>query len=122
MKDYSVRVSHLERSEIVEALKKQKGLVKENVNKEQMRKSLATDLKKKHPLHDKVKMLSNDQLFQLCDSLSLDVPRRENTKMRRLVVNHFFINHPEAPLTHLERVMQEDAYFAKLTGMYYFKK
>ena len=97
MEDYSVRVSHLDRSEIQEALIKQKGLVRVvDVNKEQMRKSLAYHLKKKHPLHDRVKMLSNDQLFQLCSNLSLKITRREKDKMTRLVVDHFFRNYPEA--------------------------
>ena len=118
--DYSIQVSNLNRTEIIEALREEKGLFKEGVSEARLRNSLAVLRKKNHPLHDKVKLLSNDQLFQLCHSLSLDVPRREKAKMARLVVNHFFSNYPESPLTNLNRVMEEDTYFAELTGLYYF--
>ena len=82
-----------------------------------MQKSLAKELKKKHPLHTKVKMLSNSQLFELCSSLNLKVIRREKGKMSKLIVDYFFTKFPDAPLTNLNRVMDEDAYFAELTGI-----
>ena len=114
--DYSVCVSDMNRKEIFHRLVKEKGLVREQ-STEQMRKSLAKELKKKHPIHDKVKMLSSTQLFELCTSLNLKVYRREKGKMSKLIVDHFFNQYPDAPLTDLERVMIEDAYFAELTGM-----
>ena len=110
MVDYSVRVSDLNRDEIMMKLGAK---AREGYETEKMRKSLAFNLKKKHPLCYKVKMLSNSQLFRLCSSLSLNITRREKDKMAKLVVDHFFGKFPEAPLTNLKRVMDEDTYFAQ---------
>ena len=83
---------------------------------EVLRKSLAFHLKKKHPLHNRVKLLTNAQLFELCHGLSIKVPRRENAKMVKLVVDYFFSNFPDAPLTNLKKILEEDAYFDQLTS------
>ena len=115
MVDYSVRVSNLDKNEIKKALLKCIGLFQDQ-NKERLRKSLAKNLKKKHPIHAKVEMMTTDELFQLCSGLSLHVTRRESGKMQKLIVDHFFEKFPDAPLTNLERVMEEDAYFAQLTN------
>ena len=117
--DYSVRVSHLDRDEIKMKIGPS---ANEGYDTEVLRKSLAFHLKKKHPLHDQVGMLTNAQLFGLCvcDSLSLKVTRREKTKMAKLIVDHFFNNYPDAPLTNLQRIMEEDAYFDQLTSIVSF--
>ena len=113
--DYSVRVSNLDKNEIKKALLKCIGLFQDQ-NKERLRKSLAKNLKKKHPIHAKVEMMTSDELFQLCSGLSLHVIRRESGKMQKLIVDHFFEEYPDAPLTNLERIMAEDTYFEQLTN------
>ena len=115
MVDYSVRVDNLDKNEIRDALLKCIGLF-HGQNTERMRKSLAKNLKKLHPIHAKVKMMTTEELFQLCSNLSLNVVRRERGKMSKLIVDYFFIQFPEAPLTNLRRVLEEDAYFAELTS------
>ena len=111
--DYSVQVSHLDREEIMMKLGTS---AREAYTTEVMRKSLTFHLKKKHPLHKRVKQLKSAQLFELCHGLSIRVPRREKAKMEKLVKDHFFSNFPDAPLTNLNRIMEEDIYFAELTG------
>ena len=117
MEDYSVRVDNLDRNEIKDALLKCIGLF-QHQNTERLRKCIATNWKKKHPIHTKVKMMSSDELFQVCSNLSLGVRRRERGKMSKLIVDYFFAQFAEAPLTNLERIIEEDAYFADLTGCF----
>ena len=113
--DSSVQVSHLDRNEIIQALTELKGLVRADYSEEVLRKSLAFELKKRHPIHDKLKSLSCGQLFNLASGLSLDVIRRKD-RMIRPISNYFFENFPEAPLNNLKRILEEDAYFDQLTS------
>ena len=62
-------------------------------------------------------MLSNTQLFELCSGLNLHVRRREKEKMQKLIVDHFFAQFPDGPLTNLTRIMEEDAHFAEITSI-----
>ena len=115
MVDYSVRVDSLDKTEIREALAECVGLFQDQ-SLQRLRNSLAKHWKKKHPIHTKVKRMSTDELFQVCSNLSLGVRRRERGKMSKLIVDYFFTQFAEAPLTNLQRVLEEDAYFAELTG------
>ena len=108
MTDYSIQVTYLNRSEIMKRLGP---MANEKYGTKQMMTCLAKKLKNEHPIHNKVQLLPN--LFQLCSSLSLQVPKRDNRKMKKLIVDHFFETYPDAPLTNLNRVLEEDAYFAE---------
>ena len=111
MLDYSVRVSHLNRSEIMEEL----GLANQGVNTEKHRKTLAKRLKDKHPIHQKVKKFSNHELNSLLSNLSLPIPSHRPRKMKA-ILDYFFREFPDAPLTNLIRILEEDSYFGQLTS------
>ena len=113
--DYSVRVSHLDGNEIRSRLAEKCGLVP-NQNKEKLRIKLAKTLKKDHPIHKMVKTFSIDKLNDLFASLSLPYEKSKDRKMKK-ISDYFFQEYPDAPLTNLERIIAEDNYFAKLTGM-----
>ena len=89
-------------------------LVNENRNTEPLRRSLAIERKKKHPIHQKVKNLNNAELNKLLANLSLPIPRARPRKLKA-ISDHFFREYPDAPLTNLERIMDEDTYFEELT-------
>ena len=105
--DYSVRVSDLDRKQIMEGLVKYKGPVSNTGETERMRTTLRIRLKAKHPIHDKLKILTGTQLFVVCRGLSIDVPKRDKKKMTKLIVDHFFGQYPDAPLTNLQRILKE---------------
>lgn len=110
--DCSVRVTHLDRNEIITRLGL---LVDEGQGTERLGKSLAKQLKQKHPIHNMVVSLTNAELNQICANLSLPIPKHRERKMKA-ISNHFFREYPDAPLTNLEKIMEEDAYFAQLTS------
>ena len=110
--DYSVRVSHMDLNEIKEAL----GLYNQGQNKEKLRKSLAKKLKDKHPIHKKVKTFTSAQLNMVLSNLSLTVKNRENQRKMKAISDYFFREYPDAPLSNLERIMDEDSYFSQLTN------
>ena len=111
--DYSIKVSHLDRDQIIEEL----GICNEGRGTEKLRISLAKRLKDKHPIHKKLQSLSSAQLNQMLSNLSLIVKNRQDDRKRKAISDYFFREFPDAPLTNLIKVMEEDAYFAELTGM-----
>ena len=103
----------MDRNEIRTALG---GLFDEHQISDKLMKSLAKKLKDRHPIHKKLKTFSNPVLNKLLVNLSLPVPKHRARKMKA-ISNHFFRKYPDAPLTNLKRVMDEDAYFAQLTSI-----
>ena len=88
--------------------------------KERLRKTLAKKLKEKHPIHNKLESFTNAKLNEILVNLSLPVPSHRPRKMKA-ISDYFFREYPDAPMTNLIRVMEEDAYFAELTsGSMYF--
>ena len=121
MVDYSVRVDNLDGNEIHSRLL-ETGILPPSQNKERLRKLLAKTLKKNHPIHIMVKTFSNDELNDLSVSLSLPYEKSKDRKKKR-ILDHFFQQYPDAPLTNLKKVLKEDAYFAELTsGIIFFNR
>ena len=112
--DISVRVSNLNRNKIIERLESLPVLVNSRYDVEKLRVTLAKNLKKRHPIHKKLKTLTNSELFEISQSLSLVVVRRRD-RMLSAISSHFFNEFPDAPLTNLVRILDEDAYFDELT-------
>ena len=110
--DYSVRVSHLDKNGIEEGLMAY--LVDLGQEKERLRKTLAKKLKEKHPIHNKLESFTNAKLNEILVNLSLPVPSHRPRKMKA-ISDYFFREYPDAPMTNLIKVMEEDAYFAELT-------
>ena len=108
--DSSVRVSHLNREEIVTLLKGIKGLVREDYTETVLRKTLAKELKDRHAIHDQLKMLLPYQLAQLCGQFSLYgvQKQRYRPRMMKAIANHCFKEYPDAPLANLQRILGEN--------------
>ena len=108
--DSSVRVSHLDRDEIIMLLKHIKfGVVRENYKTSILKKTLAKELKNRHAIYEKLKMLSNWQLAKLCRQFSLCVRgQKYRPRMMKAVSSYFFEEYPDAPLTNLKRILEED--------------
>ena len=113
--DLSIKVSHLDRKEIMEALMAEGVLANEDYKTEVLMKTLAKNLKNRHPIHKKVETFTNAELRKLCISLSL--PSKAKDRMRKAIAGYFFREYPDAPLSNLNRVLEEDAYYARLTSM-----
>ena len=122
--DYSVRVSHLDRNQIKSALG---SMVNVGQNMEKLRKTLAKQRKDQHPIHKMVNSFTNSELNGMLGNLCLPIPKHRPRKMKA-ISDYFFREYPDAPLTNLKRVLEEDNYFAELTrveekdriaGMYY---
>ena len=88
----------------------------EGVNTQKLQKSLAKELKKNHPIHKKIKALNKQELKQLYVNLSLPKRIKFIPRKMKAISDYFFREYPDAPLTNLERVMDEDAYFDQLTS------
>ena len=114
MEDYSVQVSHLNRNEIV---KKLGSLAPVGHNTEALRISLAKKYKDDHPIHRRLKMLSNQRLFDLRRNMIQTSFKKDVKRVLKVMANHFFETFPDAPLTSLDRILEEDAYFAELTSI-----
>ena len=113
MVDISVRVSHLvDRNEIMTALGPMANTIHDT---KKLKVTLAKRLKDDHPIHKKLKSLSNSLLNKLLANLTLPVPSHRPRKMKA-ISDYFFREYPDAPLTNLNKVMEEDAYFAELTS------
>ena len=113
MTDYSVRVDNLGRDEIMFEL----GNAREEYNTKVLQKTLAKKRKKDHPIHKRLQMLSNQELFDLRRNLIQTAFKKDRKRVLTVMANHFFETFPEAPLTNMDRIMKEDDYFAQLTGM-----
>ena len=109
--DRSVLVPQ-DRSEIMAALGP---MANQNFSTEKLAKTLAKKLKETHPIHKKIRALSDPQLMNLCVSLFGRKIKGRDRKMKA-ISNHFFEEFPNAPLRNLERIMEEDTYFAQLTS------
>ena len=108
--DSSVRVSHLDREVIIMLLKgiKGGGWVRDDYKTPVLMKTLAKELKNRHAIHDKLKILSNCQLAEICRQFSLPVlGQKYRPRMMRAISIHFFEEYPEAPLTNLQRILEE---------------
>ena len=101
--DYSVRVSHMERNDIMMGL----GLADEGQGTEKLRKSLAKKYKDNHHIHKKLETFTNAELNEICANLSLPIPKHRDRKMKK-ISDHFFGQYPDAPLTNLERMTIPD--------------
>ena len=118
MVDISVRVSHLvDRNEILTALGPMANTTHDT---KKLKVTLAKQLKDRHPIHKKLKTLSNSLLNKLLANLTLPVPSHRPRKMKA-ISDYFFREYPDAPLTNLNKIMEEDAYFAELTSGIIFK-
>ena len=108
--DSSVRVSHLNREVVVRLLKEIKGLVREDYSEAVLKKTLAKELKDRHAIHDKLKMLSYSQLAQLCGQFSLHGIQKQRYKprMMKAISKYCFEQYPDAPLTNLQRFLEKD--------------
>ena len=113
--DYSVQVSHLDRNDIVEKLKNF-GLANVTFNREALRRSLAKKLKKDHPIHIRLEMLSNMELFDLRHNLIQTTFKKDRKRVLSVIANYFFKTFPEAPLSNLDRILEKDNYFTQLTS------
>ena len=111
--DYSVMVSDLKREEIMRGL----GLLgDESQGTEKLGKSLAKNRKKNHPIHRRLQLLSNAQLFALRRNLIPTPFKKDRKRILTVMANYFFEKFPETPLTNLTRILEEDEWFAELTG------
>ena len=74
---------------------------------ERLRKYLAKILKERHPIHKKLRNFSDKQLMKLCVTL---FGKKINGRDRKLkaISDHFFQEFPDAPLTNLQMIMDED--------------
>ena len=113
MVDYSIRVDHLDRNGILEQL--EGSLVDVSQDTGRLRKTLAKKLKTNHPIHKTVSSLANAELNKILVNLALPEQKHRQRKMKA-IVDYFFRQYPDAPATNFKRVMEEDAYFAKLTS------
>ena len=100
MIDHSVRVSHLDRTEIMDGLG---AWVNESYTTEKLAATLAIQFKKNHPIHKRLKNFTNDKLNGICANLSLPIPRHRYRKMKA-ISDYFFREYPDAPLTNLNKV------------------
>ena len=100
----------MDRDEIMMALGPMTNQVRET---ERLRKKLAKQLQQSHPIHKKLGRLTDRELMKLSVSL---FAKKINGRDRKLkaISDHFFQEFPDAPLRNLQRIMEEDAYFAKL--------
>ena len=96
------------------------GMANENYRTSQMIVSLAKKKKDDHPIHRRLKMLSNQRLFELRRNLIQTPFKKDVKRVLKVIANYFFDTFPDAPLTNLDRIMGEDAYFAELTSIVYF--
>ena len=112
MTDYSVRVDNLGRNEIMFEL----GIAREEYSTKVLQKTLAKKRKKDHPIHKRLQMLSNQDLFDLRQNLIQTKFKKDRRRILTVMANYFFENFMEAPLTNLNRILEEDSYFAKLTS------
>ena len=112
--DFSVRVAHLERKEIIKALKEEKGLVREDINVSKLRTSLAKVLKNK--LKSKVELLSTPQLRELCGRFSLHEVLKRGSRARYVtaITKHLVNKHPDSPLGTLK--LELNGGYAQNTG------
>ena len=115
MVDYSVRVDNLGRNEIMFEL----GIAREAYKTEVLQRTLAKRRKKDHPIHRRLQMLSNLQLFDLRRNVIPTKFKKDRKRILTVMANYFFENFMEAPLTNLNRILEEDSYFANLTGKYF---
>ena len=97
------------------------GLADQKQGDEKLRKALAKKWKAKHPIHKKVKTFTSAQLNKMLSNLSLTIKNREDKRKMKAISDYFFSEYADAPLTNLERIMEEDvnAYFAELTSIVY---
>ena len=115
--DRSVKVSHMDRNEIMDALGV---LANEEYKTDVLMKTLAKNLKNHHPIHKKLRALSDPQLMELCVSLFAKKIKGRDRKLKSISV-HFFQEFPDAPLTNLQRIMDEDSGDnTGSTSMYHF--
>ena len=114
MVDYSVRVSHLNRKQL---MKKLGPLAPQNYDDKRLSTALAKVLKTDHPIHRKIQTFSKEQLHQICVILSLPTWNRDKGRRQKSVSTYFFREYPDAPLTNLNRILEEDACFAQLTSI-----
>ena len=112
LEDYSVQVSNLSRSEIIDGLG---AMVDGRQGDNKLRNSLAKKYKMKHPIHQKLETLAKTELYHLCINLSIDVKGKDQKRKKKAISDYFFREYPDAPMTNLIKVMEEDAYFAELT-------
>ena len=111
--DYSVTFSELEGGEITRGLEL---AYDESRSTERIGKSLAKNKKKYHPIHRMLHMLSNLQLFHLRRNLVQTPFKKDRKRILTVMANYFFEQFPAAPLTNLNRILEEDEYFSELTG------
>ena len=88
----------------------------EGYETERLRKTLAQRLKYQHPIHEKIKALNKQEFNQLYFNLSLPKQIKHIPRKMKAIAEYFFREYPDAPLTNLERVLEEDAHFAQLTN------
>ena len=91
-------------------LKNIKGLVREDYSDSVLKKSLAKELKNRHAIHDRLKILSPHQLAQVCGQLSLHgvQKQRYRPRMMKAISNYCFRKYPDAPLTNLQKIMESN--------------
>ena len=96
------------REQIIDALVPYIGLVGNRKQTKDLAKNLYYHLTNKHPIHDKLESLSSKDLKWLRRKLHLVMVKGgEIKRYKKPIACYFFEKFPEAPLTNLQRVMEE---------------
>ena len=105
------------RNQVMDALVPYIGLVNSRKGLKDLKKSLYHHLTKNHPIHDALGSLSAKDVRRLRLNLHLDAVKGGYVERnKKVLARYFFEKFPDAPLTNLNRILEEDSYFDQLTS------